>query len=59
MAAALLVFPIATLVTEAATAQRQPTLHRPEGVENLAGSSPTVGLTGRERQASGHLLHHP
>ena len=44
MAAALLVFPIATLVTEAATAQRQPTLHRPEGVENLAAHLLPSGL---------------
>ena len=44
MAAALLVFPIATLVAEAATAQRQPTPHRPEGVEGLAGHLLPSGL---------------
>ena len=44
MAAALLVFPIATLATEAATAQRQPTLHRPEGVEDIAAHLLPSGL---------------
>ena len=44
MAAALLVFPIATLVAEAATAQRQPTLHSPEGVEDLTAHLLPSGL---------------
>ena len=44
MAAALLVFPVATLVAEAATAQRQPTLHSPEGVEDLTAHLLPSGL---------------
>ena len=59
MAAALLVFPIATLVTEAATAQRQPTLHRPEGVENLAAHLLPSGLPDVSGKRPGYLLHHP